>query len=127
MSICFNSLQVVAPEKTTRLLLAKAFRCEEEPTALLDPQNFSFAPFIQDQVGQPSSIERIWTNWIEQTKRKRQRALLIEFESADAPPLIAINAMISWLQQQHLSFQLHYKYRRENEASESELKAQYPT
>ncbi|NIB44537.1 hypothetical protein HBA55_33425 [Pseudomaricurvus alkylphenolicus] len=125
MSICFNSIQVTAPETTANRLLAKAFESSDFDDWGMSPQAFSFLPFVADKSDQDlqRALESIWTNWIERHWQKPDQVLTIEFESENTPPIAAVNAMIEWLQQQKLIFDLRYQYRRENESWQGELTA----
>jgi len=136
MGICFNSLQLTASTDTTQKLLSKGFENCGEDDLGVTPQHFSFRPFVT--ATQPSlvndcalELEKIWTNWIDGKPAANQQSqpdnqLTIEFESEDTPPLRTVQAMIAWLQQEQLHFELHYRYRQENEAWEGELNVSNP-
>jgi len=133
MGICFNSLQLTASPDTTQKVLNKGFENCASGDPDINPQHFSFRPFVtatqHSRVDEyASELAQIWTNWIDgQTSADQQgphdKPLTIEFESEDSPPLRTVRAMIAWLQQEHLHFELRYRYRQENEAWQGELNA----
>lgn len=136
MSICFNSLQLTASPDTQQKLLNKGFEDSDADDWSLIPQHFSFRPFVT--AAQPSKADdlnrelaHIWTNWIEGNPAANRQSqadnpLTIEFESEDNPPLRTVKAMIAWLQQEQLHFELRYRYRQENESWQGELNASNP-
>lgn len=133
MGICFNSLQLSAPKDTTQRLLSKGFEdCDSDDWGLT-PQLFSFRPFVlatdkQHLSDYQEEMEQIWTNWIEGAQADDQSVsqLTIEFESEGIPPLRTIQALIEWLQQEELNFDLRYRYRQENQSWQGELNAHNP-
>lgn len=130
MTVCFNTLNLTAPNSTTDRLLAKGFEdCELDDWGL-SPQNFSFGPFIEatDKTHSLQEVgDTIWTNWIDRRRAEgAHEKLLIEFETESEPPMHAINALIKWLDREKLSYQLNMTYRLENDRFEGEVKAQGP-
>jgi len=136
MGVCFNSLQLTASPDTAQKILNKGFEGCESGDQGVAPQNFSFRPFVT--ATQPSQVddytselEQIWTNWIDgeptaNQKSQQDKQLTIEFESEDIPPLRTVRAMIAWLEQEQLHFELRYRYRQENETWQGELSASNP-
>jgi len=136
MAICFNSLQLIASTDTNQKLLKKGFEGSDPNDFGVTPQHFSFRPFVtatQQVKGDEFSreLEQIWTNWIDGNPISSEldqcgNQLTIEFESADTPPLRTVQAMITWLEQEQLHFELRYRYRQENESWQGELNACNP-
>ena len=114
-----NSLQLVATQTTTEQILAQGFEClpalSLQNLSSTKPQQFSFHPFAD--LYHASDLKKIWTNWIETKElanEPHQQQLTIEFESEETPALSSIRAMVRWLEDKQLPFQICYKYRREN-------------
>ncbi len=130
MTVCFNTLSLIAPNTTTNRFLAKGFEnCDLDDWGL-SPQGFSFQPFIDayhDDSDTEETRDTIWTNWIERQQADRTREnLKIEFESESEPPMHAINSLIKWLDGENLTYQLNITYRLENNRFEGQLNAQGP-
>lgn len=123
INLCFNSLQISAPEDTINRFLQHGFSLSEPDDWGASPQNFSFQPF-----GKAAEERKdIWSNWIEVKNVGQQQQLLLEFESGESPPFSVIHASIEWLRQQDLPFDLHYRYRLENESWDGEIRESHPS
>ncbi len=130
MSVCFNTLHLTAPAITAEQLLAKGFGdCEFDDWGFC-PQQFSFIPFLKETASEDELKDEtnnsIWTNWIDRQADKHCQRLMIEFESEHTPAINAVNALIKWMNNQHLNYDLKFKYRQENERWQGELNAKNP-
>jgi hypothetical protein len=130
MSVCFNTIHLTAPTVTTNQLLAKGFGdCEYDDWGFC-PQQFSFIPFLEatcDKADVHSdNNDSIWTNWIDRQAAKNGQKLMIEFESEHTPAINAVNALIKWLNEENLNYDLKFQYRQENERWQGELNAKNP-
>ena len=125
-AVCFNSLEVVAPAATLDRLLQMGFSKSDCDDWGMSPQNFSFEPFAEaaelSEAILPDDLQKIWTNWIETKKQGELQKLTLEFESGKSPPFALINAMAHWMKRQNLQFDLHFRYRLENESWDGQLR-----
>ncbi len=120
MSICLNTLQVIAPAATTECILQKGFEKADTDDWGAVTQQFSFVPFVgaMDQAFLEShydEIDKLWTNWIsaqelaQSSEHKNCDELIIEFESDNEAAVHVVKTFVAWLQREQLVFDLSYR------------------
>lgn len=128
MRTCINTLNITATPKVTSQILCKGFENSDTDDWGFSPQNFSFLPFVKSQHPDSPWQDNLWTRWVEETpedkKKKQAHSLCIEFESEGEPPTFAIDAMIAWLNEQDLDYQLKLDYQPEGGQWAGEINAQ---
>ncbi|MFL0796555.1 MAG: hypothetical protein K6L73_03570 [Cellvibrionaceae bacterium] len=123
MPTCINTLSITGDQKVAATILSKGFENSESDDWGLSPQSFSFLPFIKAQHPNSDWQDTLWTRWLEEKAQGKQHILNIEFESEGEPPTYAVDALIAWLNERELEYQLKLDYQPEGGEWTGEIKA----
>ncbi len=123
MPTCINTLSIISDHKVAGMVLNKGFENSDSDDWGLSPQSFSFLPFVKTQHPDSNWQDNLWTRWLEENGKGENHTLNIEFESEGEPPTYAIDALVAWLNERELDYQLTLNYQPEGGEWTGKIKA----